>query len=203
MFALSFKMKNRLEMIVTNSLISSRSETNSSLVTNLNSLFQIVGASLLIALFSQIKIALPFSPVPLSLQTFGVLLVGASLGSKKGAAAMLLYLVQVVCGLPVLSSGGANALALFGPTGGYLMGFVMEAYCIGWFVERMPSYQPLKLLLASFLACSLQLGFGAMQLASFVGWDSVMLMGIYPFILGEILKSLAVCAYMKSRMNQA
>ena len=164
-------------------------------------MLQVVGASLFIALLCQIKIVLPFTPVPLTLQTLGVLLVGASLGSKKGAAAILLYLAQIVCGLPVLNGGGVNPLALVGPTGGYLIGFIVQAYCIGYIAERMSGYQPLKLFLGCILACTLDLSLGAIQLASFVGWSHMMLMGVYPFILGEILKSLVGCLYMKRRRS--
>jgi biotin transport system substrate-specific component len=158
-----------------------------------DTLLQVVGASLFIALCSQIKINLPFSLIPITLQTFAILLVGANLGSKKGAAAVLLYLSQAMIGLPVLAGGDINPLFLLGPKGGYYVGFLVQAYCMGWFTERMKEVQPQKLFFVGLLACSLQLGLGAIQLASFVGWNSVLLMGVYPFIFGEILKVIGVC----------
>ncbi len=160
-------------------------------------LLQVVGASLLISLCSQIKIVLPFTPVPLSLQTFAILLIGAKLGSKKGAAAVLLYFAQVLIGLPVLAGGEINPMGFLGPRGGYLLGFLPEAYIIGWFAERMNSYQPQKLFLTGLLASAIQLGLGAIYLSNFVGWGSVFLMGVLPFIFGEILKVIAVVRLSK------
>lgn len=155
-------------------------------------LLQVIGASLLISFCSQIKIALPFTPVPITLQTFAVLLIGAKLGSKNGAAAILLYFVQVLMGLPVLAGGGSNPLSFFGPTGGYLIGFLPEAYIMGWFAEKINQGQPQKLFCAGLLAVTLQLGLGAIFLSNFVGWGSVIFMGVVPFIFGELLKVIAV-----------
>lgn len=164
-----------------------------------DTLLQVLGASLFIALCSQIKINLPFTPIGLTLQSFAILLVGVHLGSKKGAAAVLLYLAQIMMGLPVIAGGEVNPLVFIGPKGGYYIGFIFQAYCMGWFAERMEGYQPKKLFLAGLLACALQLCLGAIQLATFVGWSAVLLMGIYPFIFGEILKVIAVCRLAKEK----
>ena len=166
-----------------------------------NSALQVIGASLLITLFSQIKVVLPFTPIPLTFQTLAALFVGASLGSKKGAAAVLLYFAQVLIGLPVLAGGEIDPLRFFGPSGGYCLGFLLEAYCIGWFAERMNGFQPLKLFVGGILACALQLSLGCFHLASFVGWNSILMIGFFPFVFGEILKVITVCAYLKSRQN--
>lgn len=91
----------------------------------------IVGGSLLVALCAQI--AIPTQPVPMSLQTLGVMLVGALLGSKRGAAALALYFIEGAAGLPVFAGAHAG-LPLF--TLGYLVGFVPAAFVIGWLAER-------------------------------------------------------------------
>src|SRR2546423_2722842 len=83
----------------------------------------VVGASLFVALCARVTLPLPFTPVPLTLQNFGVLLVGLTLGSRRGFAALALYLVEGAVGMPVFNPAGLGGVAqLFGPTGGYLFG---------------------------------------------------------------------------------
>ncbi len=81
-------------------------------------------------------IQLPFSPVPITGQTMAVLLVGALLGSRRGALAVLAYIAEGLAGLPVFAGGAAGLARLFGPTGGYLVGFVAAAFLVGWLAER-------------------------------------------------------------------
>src|SRR5256714_13869573 len=88
----------------------------------------VITGSLLVALCARISVPLPFSPVPVSLSNFGVLLVGLLLGGRLGCAALLLYLVEGSAGLPVFSNG---SLGLFGPTGGYLMAYPLVAFVAG------------------------------------------------------------------------
>ncbi|MDB5044004.1 MAG: hypothetical protein JWQ08_54 [Deinococcus sp.] len=94
----------------------------------------VASGAALVALAAQIEI--PMQPVPLTLQTLAVLLVGAVLGSKRGAAALALYLAAGAAGLPVLSGGGAGLAKIMGPTGGYLLGFILAAGVVGWLAER-------------------------------------------------------------------
>ncbi|MGO9412364.1 MAG: biotin transporter BioY, partial [Spirochaetia bacterium] len=84
----------------------------------------VAGFSLIIAVSAQVSIPLPFTPVPVTLQTFAVVLTGALLGSRRGAAAIVAYLAEGLAGLPVFSLGRAGFAHLLGPTGGYLVGFV-------------------------------------------------------------------------------
>ena len=93
-------------------------------------------AALFVAVMAQVKIALPFTPVPLTGQTFAVLLIGAALSSKRGAAAMMLYIALGVFGLPVFAGGATGMAYLSGATAGYLAGFVVAAYVIGLLAER-------------------------------------------------------------------
>lgn len=155
--------------------------------------FQVLGASGLMALCSQIKIALPFTPVPLTLQTLAVLLIGASLGSRKGALVILLYFSQILMGLPVLSGGASDPLVFFGPKGGYVLGWCLQAFLMGWCVEKLSWSKPINLMIGGILACSVQMGLGILLLAQFVGWESVWVMGLFPFLPGEILKILVTC----------
>ncbi|MBZ5680525.1 MAG: biotin transporter BioY [Acidobacteriia bacterium] len=98
-----------------------------------------VGASLFVALCARVTIPLPSTPVPLTVQNFGVLLVGLLLGSRRGFAALLLYLAEGAAGLPVfsLSTVGLTGIAqILGPTGGYLMAYPLAAAAAGYIFEH-------------------------------------------------------------------
>jgi biotin transport system substrate-specific component len=164
---------------------------------------QILGGGLFLALCSQIRFPLPFTLVPLTFQTAIVLLLGAFFGSRKGSLMVLTYLVQIIAGLPVLGGGIADSYALLGPKGGYLVGFILQAYLMGWFVERLSNHQNRSILLGGFFACALQLGLGVCWLSQFVGWKSAPMMGLYPFIPGEILKVLLVTALLKKSLPES
>ncbi|QPH53746.1 biotin transporter BioY [Pontivivens ytuae] len=92
----------------------------------------IVGASILVAIAAQVSIG---QPVPISLQTLAILIVGFSLGANRGAAALMLYLGYGAAGLPVFANG-MNGVAFVGPTAGFLVGFVGMAWAAGWAAER-------------------------------------------------------------------
>jgi biotin transport system substrate-specific component len=97
----------------------------------------VVGASLFVALCARITLPLPFTPVPLTLQNFGVLLVGLLLGSRRGFAALVLYLAKGLAGAPVFNPTGPGGLAqILGPTGGYLLAYPFVALVAGWIFER-------------------------------------------------------------------
>ena len=96
----------------------------------------VLGGSLLVAAFAQIRIVLPFTPVPLTGQTLAVLLVGAALGKNHASISMLLYLGMGIVGMPVFAGGAQGLAYLSGATGGYLIGFVAAAYIIGWLAEQ-------------------------------------------------------------------
>lgn len=164
---------------------------------------QIALSSLLIAFCAQISIPLPFTPVPMTLQTLAIMMVGAMLGSRNGAMAVLLYIAESMLGLPVLASGKINPLALIGPNGGYLIGFVFQAYLVGWFAERRHSLSKSTLMFGISLACALQLSVGALWLGQFIGFKYVLAMGVLPFLAGEAVKIFAVAGYLSRNDNPA
>src|ERR1700722_4998083 len=92
----------------------------------------ILGGTLFLALLSQLSFDLWFTPVPITLQTLGVMLIGSLLGSKRGAICILVYLSEGACGLPVFAGGATGPAILLGPTGGYLLSFVASAFLIGF-----------------------------------------------------------------------
>src|SRR6476660_9690166 len=112
----------------------------------------VISASLFVALCAHVTVPLPFTPVPLTLQNFGVLLVGLMLGSRRGFAALALYLAEGAVGLPVFNPTGPGGIAqLFGPTGGFLMVYPFVAFLAGYIFER-GTKSFLRAAIAGFLA---------------------------------------------------
>ena len=151
--------------------------------------------SLLIALSAQLALRLPFSPVPVTAQTLAVLLTGALLGSRRGALSALAYLGEGLAGLPVFAGGAGGLPHLLGPTGGYLVGFVADAYVTGTLAERGWDRRAGTVMLAMLLGNVLLYAPGLAWLARFVGADKALALGLYPFIAGDLLK-IALAALM-------
>ncbi len=137
---------------------------------------------------AQVRIPLPFTPVPITGQTFAVLLCGAAIGARRGAFAQLAYLLLGSAGLPIFA-GGACGLPS-GPSGGYLIGFVPAAYLIGFLVERGWDRRVRTASLAMLLGNAVIYAFGLPWLAAFVGGpvSKVLALGLYPFLPGDLLK---------------
>jgi biotin transport system substrate-specific component len=149
----------------------------------------VASGSLLVAVFAQIAIPLPFTPVPITGQTFAVLLVGAALGSRRGAASLGLYTVEGALGLPFFAAGKAG---LSGPTLGYLFGFIAAAYVIGLLAERGLD-RSLRTSLLPFLAGTVIIYlFGATWLAFSPGMSpqAAFAAGVLPFLAGDAIKLL-------------
>jgi len=153
------------------------------------SLIQIVAGSLAIAVCAQVELRLPFTPVPITAQTLAVALTGMTLGARKGAAAVALYLLEGASGLPVFSGGASGIHHLFGPTGGYLAGFVASAASAGALCERGWDRTPLRAVAALLLSSLWVLLPGLLVLSRFVGGIApAFLAGVLPFLLGDIVK---------------
>jgi biotin transport system substrate-specific component len=147
--------------------------------------------SLVMAGLAQLAIPLPFTPVPITGQTLGVLLVGAALGSRRGAAAMVLYLVEGGAGLPFFAAGGAGPQVLLGPSGGYLLGFVLAAFSVGLLAERGLDRRFRSAALAFCLGELIVYLHGVVWLAFFVGADRALAAGFWPFLPGAVVKAAA------------
>ncbi|HIJ58994.1 MAG TPA: biotin transporter BioY [Nitrospirae bacterium] len=144
--------------------------------------------SMLIALSAQIAIPLPFTPVPITGQTLGVLVVGTMLGAKRGALSAIFYIIEAVMGLPVFAGFKGGFHHLLGPTGGYIIGFVPAAYIVGYFAQRGWDRNPLKAVM-SILAGNLVIYiFGLSVLSIYVGRESLLQLGFYPFVVGDLIK---------------
>ena len=147
----------------------------------------VVGGSLIVALAAQVALRLPFSPVPVTGQTLAVLLVGATLGSRRGALSLLAYLFEGLIGLPVFAAGASGPAYLLGPTGGYLVGFVAAAFVTGWLVERGWGRHVGRAVLAMLAGNAAIHLFGLSWLSLFVGRQAVAL-GLFPFLVGDVAK---------------
>jgi biotin transport system substrate-specific component len=146
----------------------------------------VVAGSLLIALLAQIEI--PLLPVPITGQTFGVLLIGALLGGRLGAVTVLTYLAWGAIGFPVFAGGTSGLSRLAGPTGGYLLGFILAAFLVGWLSERGWDRRALTTAAAMLLGTALIYLPGLLWLSGFVGWDRLLELGLTPFLVGDLLK---------------
>ena len=156
-------------------------------ITHIHPALSIALGSVIIALLAQLKITLPFNPVPITGQTLGVLLVGGLLGSRMGAYSTALYLLEGAMGLPVFAGLTGGWIHLFSSTGGYLLGFVPAAYLMGYLVEKgWTSFT--KLTFASTLATLLIFASGLLWLSRFVDGQNLLMIGFVPFIPGAIVK---------------
>lgn len=166
------------------------------------SLFLIVLGSLLLAALAQIEIVLPFTPVPITGQTFGVLLIGAVLGSKRGAASVILYITEGAMGLPFFAGGASGLGILTGVTAGYLVGFVVAAYVVGLLAERGLERSVRTSIIPFLVGTIIIYVFGVAWLSIVLGSISkAITLGVLPFLIGDaiklILASLALPAAWK------
>jgi biotin transport system substrate-specific component len=149
---------------------------------------------LFIAICAQINIPLPL--VPITMQTFAVLAVGAAFGMRLGAATLVLYVLEGTLGLPVFAQYNAGPAVLMGPTGGYLIGFILAAALVGWFAERGFDRRVLTMFGVMMLGAAILYVPGLLWLAKFTGYDKVLELGLYPFLWGDLLKAaLAAVAF--------
>ena len=145
--------------------------------------------SLLIAMLAQISIHIPFSPVPITGQTIGVLLVGGILGSRKGLLSVATYISEGALGLPVFAEMSAGLPVLLGPTGGYIISFIPAVLFIGYLTERNFTKNIIPSFISCILATFLILVIGTLFLSLFFGLKDSFMMGFYPFIFVGIMKS--------------
>ena len=161
---------------------------------------------ILTSLGAFVRIPLPFTPVPITLQTFFVLLSGAFLGSNLGALTQLSYIFLGMAGLPIFSSAGSGLSYLIGPTGGYLFGFVLASLWLGRFIKYSQDN-----LFATFailcIADLILLSSGIVWLKFIFGYSFAksLLIGFIPFVPGDLLKALAATFLylkLKSRLKE-
>ena len=154
----------------------------------------VLAGSALLGISAQIKI--PLYPVPVTGQTLVVLMIGMAYGSRLGAATLLAYLVEGGMGLPVFAGGGAGWATLAGPTGGYLIGFLVAAFILGLLAERGMGRGPVSTALAMIVGTALIYVFGVMHLSGFIGFEKAVAAGLLPFLYGDALKLVVAAGLM-------
>lgn len=153
----------------------------------------------LVAVLAQMKIQLPWTPVPITGSTFGAIFAGVFLGNLWGGVSMLIYIAMGVAGLPVFAGYKSGLMALFGPTGGYLVGFFLAALFIGYITDNYFKARKFLPLFGIMLFSSVVIVYlpGMLNLALWlnmaqgrsVGFGEILWMGAVPFIPGDIIKS--------------
>lgn len=138
------------------------------------------------------KIQIPLYPVPMTLHTLAVLSIGLVYGPRLGVATLLLYMFEGALGFPVFSGSPERGIGLaymFGPTGGYLLGFVVAAGVVGWLAERGWDKR-LSTTLAAMVIGNLAIyAFGLLWLGALIGWEKPLFqLGMFPFLLGDAVK---------------
>ena len=156
----------------------------------LRNIFLAIGGSL--ALWVSAKIQVPFYPIPMTMQTFVVLIIGMTFGLKLGVASVLLYLIEGLIGLPVFAGTPEKGIGLaymVGPTGGYLLGFIVSAGTLGWLSSKGWDRNVFLTLAAMTIGTAIIFIFGMVWLGAIIGWEKPILeLGLFPFIPGAAFK---------------
>ena len=148
----------------------------------------VLGFAILTGISAKFKIEI--GPIPITMQTFAVLVSGVLLGSKRGAISQITYLLGGLAGLPWFSRGG-GLFYILSPTFGYILGFVLAAYSVGYLAEKGWDRNIKTAISAIFIGNIILYIPGLLWLAKFVGFETVLAVGFYPFIFGDLLKIVA------------
>lgn len=153
-------------------------------------LIGVISFVILTILGAFIKIPLPFSPVPLTLQTFFVLLCGAMLGAKLGLFSQSTYILLGIVGLPIFANAGSGMLYLFGPTGGYIAGFLLASLFVGQTIKSLSKINLFSIFITLCIGNLIILSSGVIWLKILLGYSfkKTILIGLLPFLPGDLLK---------------
>lgn len=158
----------------------------------------LIGFNLLMVATAYLSINIPLSPVPITGQTFGVMLIAMALGRVRAVGVMTAYLLEGAAGLPVFAGGTAGIPILFGPTGGYLFGFLAAAYITGWLADKGWAQSYKFSYLAMIIGHAVIFAFGLAGLARFVSIDLILPLGLYPFLSGTAVKIILAAVILPS-----
>lgn len=157
----------------------------------------IAGAALTAALA---QVAIPLWPVPITGQTLAVLLVGGTLGTVRGSLAMVLYALVGALGAPIFSDASAGWNVLLGPTGGYIVGFVLAAALTGWLAERKWDHRFLGGMVSYLAGSAIVFAVGLPWLGFTMGFsvEQTLAGGLYPFIIGGVIKAVIAAGLIRA-----
>lgn len=155
----------------------------------------VLAGAAVVAALAQVEV--PLWPVPITGQTLGVVVVGAALGARRGAAALVTYLVAGLAGLPVFAGFTGSIAALAKPSFGFIIGFVLAAFVAGWFAERAWDRKPLLAFVGFAAASAIPFAFGIPYMALILnvvgggsfGIGEILDFGLWPFIVGGLIKA--------------
>lgn len=145
---------------------------------------------IVLAIASQLSI--PLNPIPLTFQSATVVLIGMAYGPRNGSYVIMAYLFAGLCGIPVFADFSAGLPKLFGPSMGYLFGFLPAAFLSGYLAQKGWARSVISSLVAAILGVSVIFFFGIIALAKFIGWEDAITFGLMPFIISEPIKLIAV-----------
>ena len=150
----------------------------------------VLGGVAFLSIMSQVLIPLPYTPVPISLGTFGVTLMALLYGRKLGTATILSYVAAGSLGAPIFAGGKAGSL--FSPTGGYILGYIAATIILGYLADRGVTKSYVKTILSLILSSAIILTLGSLVLSLFVPGKNAFMIGVLPFLPGDALKSTTV-----------
>jgi len=169
------------------------------------SIIGVISFVALTAAGAYIRIPLPFTPVPITLQTFFVILAGAMLGKKLGLISQFSYLLVGIFGLPVFTGGLYGFARLMGPTGGYLLGFILAAYVVGTLLGNEQEHCFVKIVGSMFLGLLVLFATGTIWLSVLlhISLAQAFMLGVLPFIAGDVVKLMAAATIYQGIQKQS
>lgn len=173
-----------------NTLISNIVEIEAKEKKTFKNILLVLGGVAFLSIMSQVLIPLPYTPVPISLGTFGVTLMALLYGRKLGTATILSYVAAGSLGAPIFAGGKAGSL--FSPTGGYILGYIVATIILGYLADRGVTKSYVKTILSLILSSAIILTLGSLVLSLFVPGKNAFMIGVLPFLPGDALKSTTV-----------
>lgn len=151
----------------------------------------VLGLTAFTALCAQIAIPLPGTPIPFTLQTFAVLAGAAALGTQRAVVAQVLYVLVGMAGMPVFAERSSGTDVVFGASGGYLIGFIVASYVVGYIAERGATRKVASTVLAYVVGSAVVYVLGATWLSQSAGWglQETLSAGVTPFLAGDVIKA--------------
>ena len=150
----------------------------------------VLGGVAFLSIMSQVLIPLPYTPVPISLGTFGVTLMALLYGRKLGTATILSYVVAGSLGAPIFAGGKAGSL--FSPTGGYILGYIVATIILGYLSDKGVTKSYVKTFFSLLLSSAIILTLGSIVLSLFVPGKNAFMVGVLPFLPGDAIKSTTI-----------
>ena len=158
----------------------------------LKNILLVLGGVVFLSLMAQVMIPLPYTPVPITLGSFAVTLMGLLYGRKLATATFLSYVAAGTAGIPVFANFKTGVL--FSPSGGYIFGYIVAAIFLGYLADKGFTKSYAKTILALIIANIIIYALGVLQLSLFVPNKDVFKLGVYPFLVGDTLKMMAVAS---------